>query len=444
MAPDQTQGRAWLGPATGSTVDAQNVLRKFAARAFRGHDPSQPYLQRLLAHYQQARSQGASFQEALKEPLSIILASPSFLFLQEPSTDTPEDSSRTPLPLSGVDLANRLAFFLWSAPPDDHLLALGKNGDLLQPRFLRSETDRLLASPKSREFVSGFIQQWLQLERLDFFQFNARLHPEFDENVKRAAREEVLETFQCLLRDNLPLAAFLKSDFVCVNELLADYYGMPAPKGPGFEKVAVPADVPRGGLLGMAAILAMGSDGERSSPVERGAWILRKLLHAPPPPAPANVPQLSRLTGKLLSARELLAAHREQPQCAQCHNRIDPLGFGLENFSAAGRWRQTEYTEVAQKNRIQKSKEHPIDPSGQMPDGKKFHGFFELRDAVTARHADFEIGFVENLISYALGRPFGFTDQVCRDEILEAARREGATPRALIHKLIASAPFRSK
>jgi hypothetical protein len=447
LPPVETSpAQALLRGAQDNAAGAQTVLRRFATRAFRGHEPSQPYLSRLLAHYQQGKNQGASFQEALKDPLSIILASPSFLYLQEPrpqETAAPAQA-RQPTPISGLELASRLAFFLWSAPPDERLLDLGKTGHLLEPKVLEAETDRLLASPKNRDFVCGFLQQWLQMERLDFFQFNARLHPEFDENVKRAAREEVVESFRLVLRDNLPLATLLKSDFVCIDELLADYYGLPAPRQPGFQKVQIPEGTPRGGLLGMAAILAMGSDGERTSPVERGAWILRKLLHTPPPPAPANVPQLSRLSGKLLPARDLLAAHREQPQCAQCHQRIDPIGFGLENFSASGRWRQTEYTEVAQKNRVQKTQEHPIDSSGQLPDGQKFHGFFELRDAIEGKQAAFETGFAENLLSYALGRPFGFTDQILREEILEFARNRGGTPRAVIHGVVRSRAFKSK
>ena len=153
----------------------------------------------------------------------------------------------------------------------------------------------------------------------------------------------------------------------------------------------------RGGLLGMAAILAMGSDGERSSPVERGAWVMRKLLHDPPPPAPPNVPQLSRHAGKLLPARELQKAHMEQPQCAQCHRTIDPIGYGLENFNAVGLWRDEEYTEFAKDNRVIRSKLFPIDAAGTLPDGDKFQDFFQLRDAVAGHEAAFARGLIERL-----------------------------------------------
>ncbi len=196
--------------------------------------------------------------------------------------------------------------------------------------------------------------------------------------------------------------------------------------------------------MGMAAILAMGSDGERSSPVERGAWVLRKLLHTPPPPAPANVPQLSRLSGKLLSAKDLLRSHMEQPQCAQCHQRIDAIGFGLEHFTATGRWRETEYTENAVRNIVRESKQHPIDSRGKLPDGTPFSSFYELRDAVAQHERDFVKGLTEHLIAYALGRPFGFADEALRDSIMEQAEPSHWTPRALIQALATSPAFRLK
>jgi hypothetical protein len=236
----------------------------------------------------------------------------------------------------------------------------------------------------------------------------------------------------------------LKCDFVVINDVLADYYGIADVKGSGFRKVRVPENTPRGGLLGMAAILAMGSDGERSSPVERGAWVLRKLLHKPPPPAPANVPQLSRHAGKLLPARDLLVAHMEEPQCAQCHRRIDPIGFGLEQFNAVGLWRDTEYTEIANNNQVKKSQEHPIDATGSLPDGTAFNGFHQLREAIATQQDAFTRGMIEPLIAYALGRPFGFSDETLASEMLSQSQSANSTLRSLIHLLVASDTFRSK
>lgn len=418
---------------------ARAILERFATRAFRGKPVKPSYLDRLTAHYRTQRDRGANFVEALKEPLSIVLASPSFLYLTEPS-ERPTGQKT----LTDIELANRLSYLLTSRPPDDALLEAAKSGDLTQPATLHAQVDRLLESPSSWNLITGFAHQWLGLDRLEFFQFNYRLYPEFDDSVKGAARDEVFHTLHTMLREDLPLVTLLESDFVVVNDLLADYYGLPKVRGSQFRKVKVADDVPRGGFLGMAAVLAMGSDGERSSPVERGAWVLRKLLNDPPPPAPANVPQLSRHAGKLLSARELLTAHMEEPQCSQCHRRIDPIGFGLEHFDAAGRWREKEYTENASGNIVRKSKEHPIDDTGTLPDGTEFEGFFELRRAVARHDRAFARGLTENLIAYGLGRAYGFCDEALCEAVLTKAESSRFSLRALIHALVDSREFQSK
>ena len=417
---------------------AREIVKRFATRAFRNREPTPTFLDQLMRFYTSELKAGKPFEEALKKPLSIVLSSPSFLYLAEPIAD------RESTTLTAQEIAVRLSYFLWSAPPDAKLLAAAETGDLDTPAGLAREVNRLLADERASEFVSGFTHQWLHMERLDFFNYNYRLYPEFDDSVKMAARQEVYQTILNLIRANRPLAALLKSDTLVINELLADYYGIDRVRGSQFREVKVPAGLPRGGLLGMAAILAMGSDGERSSPVERGAWVMRKLLHNPPPPAPPNVPQLSRHAGKLLPARELLEAHMEEAQCAQCHRKIDPIGYGLEHFNAVGQWRETEYAEIAANNRVRQSKEHPIDDAGTLPDGTAFDGFFELRDAVAAHDEAFARGFVEHLIAYALGRPYGFTDQDLADTILAQGSKQGATPRAYILALIQSKAFKHK
>jgi len=436
---------------------ARAIVERFAGRAFRTRQPEPAYLDQLMTFFAAERKAGKSFEEALKKPLSIVLASPSFLYLSEPVDDTTvaavsrrrageteEPASRRRNELPADEIAVRLSYFLWSAPPDDELFAAAEKGALDTPIGMTRQVNRLLADERAAEFVSGFTHQWLHMERLDFFNYNYRLYPEFDDSVKEAARQEVYETILNLLRRNRPLAELLKSDTLVINDLLADYYGIEGVRGSRFREVKVAADTPRGGLLGMAAVLAMGSDGERSSPVERGVWVLKKLLHDPPPPAPPNVPQLSRHAGKLLPARELLEAHMEEAQCAQCHRRIDPIGYGLEHFNAVGLWRELEYVDIAVNNRVRDFKEHPIDDSGTLPDGTEFDGFFELRDVVAARHEAFARGFVEHLIEYALGRPYGFTDHDLADAILAQGKKQGATPRAYIHALVQSEAFRRK
>ena len=234
-----------------------------------------------------------------------------------------------------------------------------------------------------------------------------------------------------------------------VNNLLAGYYGIDGVEGEGFRRVRVPRGLPRGGLLGMTAVMAMGSDGERSSPVERGAWILRSLLNDAPPPAPANVPQLSRLHDLILSAREMQQFHQEEPQCAQCHRKIDPLGFGLENFNAVGLWREAEVFEipVARKEKGKKEpvfKTIPIDPSGTMPDGAAFSGFFELRDRIAEREDAFARGFTENLIEYALGRPYSFVDYNMADDIMARAKKKDYAMSEFLLGVVQSDRFKLK
>lgn len=455
-------------------VEARQLLESFAARAFRGGSVRAPFVDKLVEHFEERVQAGEPFLQAIKAPLSIILASPKFLYLLEPTTRgpgaNPERSSdalvslaepakpkgnqqpalnRARLPLTNAELANRLAYFLWASPPDERLMSYVEAGRLSDKGILSggyvNEVDRMLADPRVNRFIAGFTHQWLHMTRLDFFQFNPRLYPKFDKSLRGSARREVYETIGTVLHENLPLSTLLKSDFVVVDDLLADYYGMGEMRGSSFRKVTVPAGMPRGGLLGMAAILAMGSDGERSSPIERGAWVLRKLLNDPPPPAPANVPQLSRFGSKLLSARELLTAHQEQPQCAQCHRRIDPLGHALQNFDAGGLWREVEYTEFFQNwKAIQSKQVFPIDASGQLPNGPQFTGFFGLRDAIATREQEFARGLIEHLISYALGRPCGFSDQGMVESILNKARSKGMTLRAIIHALVESPEFQSK
>jgi hypothetical protein len=204
--------------------------------------------------------------------------------------------------------------------------------------------------------------------------------------------------------------------------------------------VKLPEGSPRGGLLGMAAVAAMGSNGEQTSPVERGAWVLRKLLHDPPPPAPPNVPQITRLEGQLLTTRERLRMHQEEPQCASCHRMIDPIGFGLENFDAVGMWRS--------KDSYQKSgvgaKEWEIDPSGAFHNGPAFKDFNELRELVASRHTDFATGFTEALLTYALGRPVGFSDDDLVKAVVDRAATNDFSVREFIHAVVQSPAFCTK
>jgi hypothetical protein len=429
-------------PGSTERQEARAILTDFANAAFRRVKPEAEFIDQLVAIYETRRKSGDSFDEAIRTPLSVILASPGFLYLFEPGDEAERRQ------LNDRELAVRLSYFLWSGPPDAELLQLAEQNKLHLPEVLRQQVDRLIADPRSDDFVAGFVHQWLDMERLDFFQFDVNLHRDFDESTRAATREEVYQSFAHLLRTSKDgrLGKLLKSDYVFVNGLLATYYGIEGVTGDEFRKIKLPADSPRGGLLGMAAIHAMGSDGVVSSPVERGAWVLRHLLNDPPPPAPPNVPQISRLEGQILTTRERLLAHQEEAQCASCHRKIDPIGFGLENFNAAGKWR-TEDSYQARDGRgrgVGKRKTWAIDASGAFHKGPGFNDYHELRDLIAEREQDFARGFTEHLIEYALGRPFGFTDEDLANELVRTAQSKEFPVSEFIHALVQSTSFRTK
>ncbi|MEI6239681.1 MAG: DUF1592 domain-containing protein [Planctomycetia bacterium] len=420
---------------------AKRAVEQFIAEAYRGVKPATGEVERLAGIYAARRGLGAKHEEALIEAIVSVLSSPRFLYRAEPG---PDDGRRD---LDGLELATRLSYFLWGAPPDATLRRLATSGELLKPDVLESQTNRLLDDPRSAGFVEPFVAQWLAMYRLDFFQFDPALYPKFDDSTKEATRREVYETFAWLLANNGRLADLLKADYVIVNGLLADYYGLEGVQGDEFRRVSLPAGSPRGGLLGMAAVHAMGSNGEHSSPVERGAWVLRKLLNDPPPPAPPNVPQLARLAGKSLTTRERVVLHQEDPQCASCHRKIDPIGFGLENFDAVGAWRTTDSSMAvnAQGKPDPKTKKTwTIDAAGALHGGPAFTDFFGLRDIVASRPEQFARGFTAALIEYALGRPCGFSDEPLVDSIVKDASSHDLALRSFVHALVQTKAFHTK
>jgi len=421
--------------------EVKAAIGRFASVAFRGTEASAGFVDKLAALHAGQIAAGVKPREALRETLSVVLASPMFLYLAEPSPDGKRRS------LTGPELAARLSYFLWGSPPDATLLGLGESGELMTPEVLAAQAVRLLDDPRSEDLVHGFVHQWLGMDRIEFFEVNRPKYPRFDDSTRLAAKNEIYETFAHLLRENAPVSDLLKSDYVVINRLLADYYGIPGVEGDAFRKVALSPGSPRGGLLGMAAVSFMGGNGDHTSPVERGAWVLRKLLHDPPPPAPANVPQIARLAGKVLTTRERLLAHQEEAQCASCHRKIDPIGFGLENFDAVGQWRNEDSYQVMDetgKPVPDAKKTWTIDPAAELHKGPAFRDYFELRDLIAARSEDFGRGFSEALVEYALGRPIGFGDEPLIDAMVAGAKGEDFGVRAFIHSLVASEAFRTK
>ncbi|HSJ00931.1 MAG TPA: DUF1592 domain-containing protein, partial [Verrucomicrobium sp.] len=449
--PDADQPKAPGIAALGIPMDDKSPLpapealrgavERFATEAFRGQKPPATYIDRILRLYDVRRTAGDKPTAALKEALSVVLASPNFLYLSEPA---PDDKRR---PLTDAELATRLSYFLWSAPPDATLRGLAARGELSKPEVLAAQTNRLLEDPRSADFVKAFTYQWLGMDRLDFFMVNLALYPRFDNGTKLAARDEMYETMKYVLRQNASLRDLLKSDYVVINSTLASFYGLPEVHGDNFRKVMLPKDSPRGGLLGMAAVHLMGGNGEHTSPVERGAWVLRKLLNDPPPPAPANVPALTRLAGKVLTTRERMQSHQEDAQCASCHRKIDPIGFGLENFDAVGQWRtEDSYTasNTAGKPDPKTKRTWTIDPASALHNGPAFKDYFGLRDIVASKSDAFARGFISALIEYSLGRPCGFSDEPLVADLLNQTRQKDFATREFIHALVRSKEFHTK
>ncbi|MCM8535005.1 MAG: DUF1592 domain-containing protein [Lentisphaeraceae bacterium] len=424
-------------------VYAKRMISGFATKAFRGQQPDQEFLKSLVWRYLSKSEGGKEKVDALVDVYSLVLASPDFIYICEP-----REGERT-AEMDQREFAVRLSYFLWSSPPDQELLNLAKEGKLYDEGILSAQTTRLLTDARSNNFISGFTHQWLDMKRLDQFDFPAEFNPGFDDTIRESARQEVYQTIRYLLDNKQPMSKLLKADFVIVNNVMADYYGLSGVSGTDFSKVSVPESSPRGGLLGMAAIHLMGSDGLRTSPVERGSWVLRHLLDDPPPPAPANVPQLERLENEVLSTRQMLKAHQEEAQCAQCHQKIDPIGFAMENFTAAGLWRTQETIRVEEhvkgkKKLSYKNHTFDIDPSGKLPGGKDFSDYFGLRDAVAKREKAFAMGFSKALIAYSLGRPYNISDHNFATSVTNKAESQGNDLGSFLHALVQSKQFRSK
>ena len=432
LFPDRDPGKYKSLPDL-EEASLRDLLERFTFEAFRHQEPDRAYIDRLMNIYAGGIAHGTSSAEALKDTLAIVLASPRFLFLHEPR---PAGSPRRPL--DGRELAVRLSYFLWSAPPDDELYQLADAGKLGEPQILKQQVDRLLDSPRSELFVDTFLHAWLELDRLDRIKPEATPSRHYDQAVQQSSRREVSAFFRTLLDENLPVHRLIDSDFITIDPTLAQFYGIPGLRGDGFRKVELPSDSVRGGLLGQSAILTLTGTGDRTSPVERGVFVLRKLLDRPPPPAPANVPMLDEETVGSRSIRDTLNVHMTKAQCHSCHRRIDPLGFGQENFDPVGQWRESVPSSDG-------TTRFPIEASGVMPDGQRtFDNFHEMKRELLADREAFLRGLTESLLTYALGRTVGFTDQETIEQIVAQTTAGGHGLRTLIHQITLSEGFLTK
>jgi len=427
---------------------AEAFLQRFATAAFRGREVSAEFVTKLKAYYQTERSDGKSFREAMVDPLALILSSPRFLYLVNPDLGEQDETTRS---LDAVSLANRLASFLWSGPPDEELMRVAADGSLLDEAILLEQTERMLGHPRAKEFYEGFISQWMNLKRLDSVGLSSRFLLHYTDAYLLSAKQEPVEFFKTLVEENLSSANLIDSDFVTINGVLAAKYGLTDHyTGDGFQKVRLPSGSPRGGLTTQAAFLAIGTMGNRTSPVIRGSLVKEILLNDPPPPPPPNVPELIDSSAEPLpSVRSLVELHQKKTQCASCHARFDFIGLGLENFDAIGMWRKTELVTNVEnfsqlKNPRAKRKLYPVDASGKLPNGETFEDVQGLKAALMKEKRTVAGSVFQGLLCYALGRDVSFTDLPLIEAVLDDLKAEHFPIREMVKRVVTSEAFRNR
>jgi hypothetical protein len=404
---------------------ASRILATLSHRAYRGLETSADE-RRLMEFYRAGRKE-KDFETGIEHALHRILASPKFLLRVEtaPAAAAPGSMYR----VSDLDLASRLSFFLWSSIPDDELLKVAAEGRLKDPGVLDQQTRRMLADPKSSAIVDNFAGQWLQIRNLKNAVPSEELFPEFDDNLRQSFARETELFFDSIMREDHSVIDLMTADYTFVNERLAKHYKIPNVYGSQFRRVKV-TDDSRRGLLGQGSILTSSSNANRTSPVERGKWILTNLLGMPPSPPPPVVPALKDTsdTGKALSMRQQMEQHRQNAVCASCHKLMDPLGFSLENFDAVGSWRAEDAGA-------------PIDASGLFIDGSPIDGVVSLRAAIVKRPDVFVGTVTEKLLTYALGRGLDYHDMPTIRKIVRDASAHDFRFSSLVLGIATSTPF---
>ena len=412
------------------TTCAAQILSRVARQAYR-RPVTEEDATLLLEFFDRGREQGGSFDHGIQFALEFMLSDPDFLIRSY--SDTEQFSDGAIYELNDLELASRLAFFIWSSAPDETLLELAERGRLSDPVVYDQQVRRMLADERGvNTLVEDFAAQWLNLRRLDEVTINTVLFPHYDVSLLEAFGRETELFIRETLRTDSSILDLLSADYTFVNERLARHYGVEGIYGSRFRKVELRDNTQRGGLLAHGALLTVTSYPGRTSPVLRGKWLLDNLLGTPPPSPPGNVPALTEVnTGQIPKGiRERLAQHRSDPVCSSCHTVIDPIGFALENFDVIGAWR--EFDEVG----------NPVDPSGNYPGGVEFAGFADLRDWMLERGDRFAHNVTEKLMTYALGRRVEYYDQPVIRQIVREAASENYSWSSILLGVVKSAPFK--
>ena len=418
-------------PAPALRPEAARIVGDFARRAFR-RPLVTGELERLLSLYNRSASRAEPFEENVKLALRAVLVSPHFLFRAETDPVAPGVHA-----VSDHELASRLSYFLWASMPDAELSRLADAGRLHDPAVLVAQAERLLADPRAHAFVDDFTGQWLGTKEVgaSVAFTSTPFKGIYTEALSDDVRNEPLHVMRYIVDENRSLLELIDADYAFLTARLATHYGLPPLEGGDgrkFRRVAL-IDSRRGGVLGLGAVHMITSHPDRTSPVLRGAWVLEKLLGTPVPPPPPDIPPLSVAMKKKKDAtpREQLALHRDDNACRSCHQVMDPIGFGLENFDLLGRWRDTD-------------KDKPIDASATTPDGESFNGPAELKKVLLSRKDDFVRHVTCNLLGYALGRSLDDRDDRTLENIVAALERDGYRSRTLIREIVLSVPFRNR
>ncbi len=375
---------------------AESIIARLAMRAYR-RPLTEGDVAGLMAFYNQGAAFGG-FEGGIRTALQAMLVSPHFIFRME-ATPAGMEAAEV-YEIADLDLASRLSFFIWGAPPDEELVDLASRGELSDDDVFEAQVYRMLEDPRSAALATRFAAQWLRLQDLDKVDPDALSFPYFDQTLSDAMNRETELLFEYLVREDRSVLELLTADYTFVNERLARHYGFPGVAGPEFRKVSYPDDRRRG-VLGHGSILTMTSHGNRTSPVKRGLWVLEVLLGSPPPPPPPNIPDLDETgdssDGRFKSVAQQMAEHRANPACSSCHNVMDPVGLALDNFDVTGAWRI-------------KDRGVPINAAGELFDGTPLSGPADLRNALLARSDVVITHFTENLMAYALGRRAEYYD----------------------------------
>jgi Protein of unknown function (DUF1592)/Protein of unknown function (DUF1588)/Protein of unknown function (DUF1595)/Protein of unknown function (DUF1585)/Protein of unknown function (DUF1587) len=411
---------------------ATKIVTALGSEAYRR--PLSPNdLKSLMAFYDRgATMHGGGFETGIRHALEAILASPHFIFRFEELPAAAKPGQRYTLTES--DLASRLSFFLWGAPPDETLISLARDHSLSKPEVLEAQAKRMLADPRSEALATRFAAQWLRLQDIDKVHPDALQFPNFRQQIADDMQRETELFFDSIVRENRNVLELFSADYTFINEALAKHYGIPGVKGPEFRRVTYP-DERRRGLLGQASILMLTSQANRTSPVLRGKWVMEVLLGSPPPPPPPNVPDLEKTgdakDGRLLTTRERMEQHRANPQCQSCHQYMDPIGLALDNFDVMGQWRTREFGS-------------PVDTRGMLYDGTPISNLAELERALMKRPTPLIRTFTQNLLVYALGRRAESYDGPTIRKIAADAEANGNRAQDFILGVIKSDAFRMK